>query len=264
MPITKQKSYILEVRPRDQPTASPIAYILVERQEVYEYVTDDLSSALKASIQIKYQWIGSAHVTRHDQGSFCGSYNNSFDRSVVSLTSSEPYRKGAVYVELSGLKGHRIGTYFFNAIVEWAKQWPEASVNKIELIEDHGHGDNKIRRNRLYEQFGIMFDYADTDCRTGHSLPMKAENLTTTDAWQENIDERQQLELLSETLCKNEELSKKLEDEQRSKNEQRDYIRGIEKSPLTWALKTTCRVHCNFILGSSFFAVMATVIWFKL
>lgn len=55
--------------------------------------------------------------------------------------------KGAVFLDLPGLDGQRIGTYLMNEIVQWVQQSPETTVNSIELLVGQAHGDNKAWRN---------------------------------------------------------------------------------------------------------------------
>lgn len=89
---------------------------------------------------------------------------------------------------LTGLRGFRVGTYLMAEIVTWARQWPLAEVMKIELSwqdEKLGahNGNNKVRRDRFYEQFGIEFIPSETESQiTARSKYMLAENLTTDDA----------------------------------------------------------------------------------
>ena len=75
------------------------------------------------------------------KGRFDGSYSRNFNS--VSLTSTS-MSKGAVFLDLPGLDGQRIGTYLMNEIVQWVQQWPETTVNSIELLAGQAHGDNKI------------------------------------------------------------------------------------------------------------------------
>ncbi|WP_456304785.1 hypothetical protein, partial [Acetobacter fabarum] len=65
-----------------------------------------------------------------------------------------------------------------NKIVEWATHWPDAEINQIKLFAHQGRGENKLRRNRFYEQFGIRFDYKDNTHAEGIARPMQARSLT--------------------------------------------------------------------------------------
>ncbi|MBN0147646.1 hypothetical protein JTL51_32530, partial [Pseudomonas aeruginosa] len=125
------------------------------------------------------------------------SYSRHFNS--VSLTSPS-MSKGAVFLDLPGLDGQRIGTYLMNEIVQWVQQWPEANVNGIELLAGQAHGDNKARRNWFYEQFGLVFDYTDPEHREGRSRPMLAGALVKVETWRQNITEHRMLDYLAAVL----------------------------------------------------------------
>lgn len=95
----------------------------------------------------------------------------------VSLTNHS-LNEGYVLLEDIGVLGDRMGTYLMNRIVGWAQNWPEADVWPINLRAGQALGENKERRNRFYEQFGIAFDFVDPLTRvSGQSRPMKAGEL---------------------------------------------------------------------------------------
>lgn len=56
------------------------------------------------------------------------------------------------------LQGRRIGTWVMNEVVGWAKQWPNARVEPIRLQHAQASPDNKHRRNKFYNQFGLRVD----------------------------------------------------------------------------------------------------------
>ena len=118
---------------------------------------------------------------------------------MVSLTSPA-MGSGAVFLDLPGLEGQRIGTYLFNEIVTWAQQWPDATVQGVRLEAGQSHGENKARRNWFYEQFGLVFDYSDPEHKSGRSQPMLVKNLIPVDAWKQNIRERRMQEYMAERL----------------------------------------------------------------
>ncbi|MBB2199106.1 hypothetical protein HLH44_16895 [Gluconacetobacter sp. 1c LMG 22058] len=64
-----------------------------------------------------------------------------------------------------------------NRVVTWARQWPDAEVNPITLLAHQARGDNTIRRNRFYEQFGIVFAYTDETKAAGTAREMRAGQL---------------------------------------------------------------------------------------
>jgi hypothetical protein len=104
----------------------------------------------------------------------------------VSLISAD-LSPGFVSLDLEGLKGLRIGTYLLNEIVCWAKQWPDATVDPLLLSVQQATPDNRDRRNRFYERFGVRFVYRTEDRFAGESLPMTAADLIPVESWKQNI-----------------------------------------------------------------------------
>ena len=234
---TKPRLYMLEVRDRAKPADAPIAWLLVERQETCRRDEHD-GSIREASIRISYERVESRHArTAVAKGWFSGGYSHGFiDGPSVSLTS-ESTGRGAVFLDLPGLHGQRIGTYFMNEIVTWAKQWPQAAVRSVELLEGQAHGDNKARRNRFYEQFGLQFDYRDPEHREGLSRPMRAEALTPVLSWEQNLRERDLRDWLADVLDETEYASAELVQRERAVAELLGERRRAEARPLRWALR---------------------------
>lgn len=94
-------------------------------------------------------------------------------------------------LDLAYLRGFHLGTYLQDEVVRWAKQWPNAAIRRISLSPVDSQDENRERRNRFYEQFGIQFDYADGR-KSGTSKPMQASELRPVDSsvWQQDITER--------------------------------------------------------------------------
>ena len=184
----KPSIYILSVRQREEPDAQPIAYLLIERNETIEYLTD--GSVYRASVHIEFEGIGSPYGPLiNGKGSFSGGFERNFTLGMIVSLTSTSCGEGSIFIEPTELQGHLVGTYFMNLIVGWAKQWPEAEVQKIKLVPEQPSKPNKDRRNRFYEQFGLVFDYADPDHLAGVSRPMLASMLTPSDAWRVNVRE---------------------------------------------------------------------------
>ena len=95
-----------------------------------------------------------------------------------------------------------------NEIVQWAKQWPEAQVIPIKLLEAQALTEaEKIRRNKFYENFGIQFEYDDPPKnKSGKSRPMLAGALKTNFSWQQNISVHSVLDTMLDLQTKNEQL----------------------------------------------------------
>ena len=258
----KPRIRILEVRPRNQPDADPIACILVEREENLE--CDRYGPALLcASLRLSFERILPKYDgIRDKQGYFEAGYHATFNK--VSLSSSQVWSRGGIFLDLSGLKGNRIGTYLMNEIVEWVKQWPDATVNSIELLEGQAYETNKERRNRFYEQFGLEFDFKDPATRKeGASRPMLARDLKTVDTWRENIREVDVLDYLSELVYREQMLSDEAKSQKEAIKNLIDDRRAAEKHPMWWALKTLWWQYCGFVVRAGIVAGLAALAWLR-
>lgn len=229
---TKPRVLVLEIRDRDKPDTPPIAWLLVEREETYRYDERD-KTIYEASIRLYWETIERKH-SRRMQGNqfFGGSYSRGFGgEPSVSLVS------GAVFFDPAELRGQRIGTYLMNEIVTWAKQWPNATVQSVELLAGQAQEDNKDRRNRFYERFGLVFDYRDPEHREGVSKPMPAEALTPVETWRANLKELDVRDYLADVLYENERLRHEISLRMRANESLSDEISNAEKRPLRWAFR---------------------------
>lgn len=188
---------VLTVRPVHNPELPPIAHLLVERRELKRLSPNN--EATESSLELCYQLLGTTRGVGIS-GCFGAHYMPGRDGAKTRLTTAHGGMFGAVFLDLPGLEGNRIGTYLMNEIVLWAKQWPDASIGTIELTSGQAGDSNRERRNRFYEQFNIEFDYDDEEHRSGKSRPLKAAQLTTTDAWQRNITLTSVVDFVNDTL----------------------------------------------------------------
>ncbi len=259
----KPRIYVLEVRAREQPDGSPLAWLLIERQEVLRRDDRD-GSIYEASIRISYERVESEHGHRVAwKGYFSGGYSRGFigDPS-VSLTS-ETTSKGAVFLDPQDLQGHRVGTYLMNEIVTWVRQWPEATVRSVELLEGQSHSENKARRNRFYEQFGLAFDYRDPEHREGSSRPMYASALTPVETWKTNIRERDVREFIGKVICDHERMKLELSQRERAVESLRSQIKQAEARPIRWALQRLWWRNAQMVFVSLLLSGLAALAWFK-
>ncbi|WP_051972266.1 hypothetical protein [Massilia sp. 9096] len=180
--------YVLEVRRQQTGTAEPVVdWVLVEKVQAVER---DLNTGTvqRAKLNIFY-WDLSGGADQRDapSGDFSASYEAIWN--LLSLTSGSLDTGGYVLVEPVRLRGAHLGTYLMNLVVSWAKQWPGTDVREIRLLAGDAGNDNRLRRNRFYEQFGIKFDFDDASMSAGSSQPMKADNLVEVTAWKQSITE---------------------------------------------------------------------------
>jgi GNAT superfamily N-acetyltransferase len=259
--FTKPRIQVLEIKHRDRPHTEPMAWLLVERQETYRHDPQD-GTLLEASISIFYQRI-TARYSHQDggKGHFEGNYsklNNS-----VSLTSASTY-KGAVFLDLPSLEGQRIGTYLMNEIVRWVQRWPEATVKSVELVSGQAGEDNKERRNRFYEQFGLVFDYTDAEHREGRSRPMLVGELTSVETWKKNIIERRMFDYLADTLYAEQRASSEMAQRNRSCDNIIAERRQAEAKPIRWALKILYYQYGGILAWGVVLTLLVAVVWSNL
>jgi len=236
----KPRILLLEVRPRENPDAAPFARILVEREATYKSEADETIS--EASIRLSYQLISSEYRgVNLDAGSFSGGYSKVFNR--VSLTAASVSDGGGVFLDPEDLRGQRIGTYLMSEVVQWVQRWPDAEVNSVELVPWQANEQmNKVRRNQMYEQIGLRFDYIDGDERNrGYSRPMRTGDLTVVNTWKKNIRELNILEHLCDTQRRLEFVSNELRiQKMAARRFSQDYLK-MEATPLRWALGVLLR-----------------------
>lgn len=239
----KPRIYVLEVRNKDRPDDKAMAWLYVEREETYEYDPQD-NTVYKASIRLSYERVGSKRsLQKPSAGYFAASYSRISNR--VSLTN------GAVFLDLHGLYGQRIGTYLMNEIIQWAKQWPTASVKSIELFVGQADEENKERRNWFYEQFGLVFDYTDPEHCAGKSRPILVEALVNVETWKQNITELQMTDYQADVLQAKEKALKDLQDSENHRATLLAERDQAEAHPLRWAFSQLSS-RCKHILMSLF------------
>lgn len=256
----KPRILVLEIKDKDRPDDKALGWVLVEREETYR--RDPRDGTYEASIRLSYQRI-TAKFSHRDagKGRFDGSYSRNFNS--VSLTSTS-VSKGAVFLDLPGLDGQRIGTYLMNEIVLWVQQWPETTVNSIELLAGQAHGDNKARRNWFYEQFGLVFDYTDPEHREGRSRPMLAGALVKVETWKQNITEHRMLDYLATVLYAEERATSELQARDRACAQLIAERRRAEARPVRWVLRRLYIDYASIVLAGLVLTALVVMAWIKM
>lgn len=227
--------YALEVIDHRRPNRPVAATILVERVETVERDRD--GRLLRAMLSLHFRRMRPADEKGHfdRRPAFSGCYEPYTPDGPLTVLTSGSVSNGAVFLDLPGLEGLRIGTYLMNQIVVWAKQWPDAAVRPVTLLASQGHDENRDRRNRFYEQFGLTFDYSDGDRRAGQSRPMSASALVPTEAWRANLRIIPIEELLGELLTEKKRLTVDLASRTRALNDLKEsHLRAV-RHPIWWA-----------------------------
>ncbi|MBC2770213.1 hypothetical protein [Pusillimonas minor] len=191
------------------------------------------------SISLRYFELeaGSGGLVAHP---FTGRYSRSADGTEsVSLTG------GSVGLGAAYLRGNRLGTYLQDEIVRWARQWPQAIVQPIVLSDTDAYDENKSRRNRYYEQFGITFDYSGPECSSGASRPVLAGALTpvSSDVWQKSIKEYDLIDYLRRYSAEKIKLLRDIQKLHANLDFQQQVIRDSQSRPFRWAMRHFAHRH---------------------
>lgn len=251
------ESYILIVRSRLDPSGRVVTKLLINLNETRKYGAD--GEVEKAHLRICYRVIGAAlSGGRAQTYEFPACYVRSCgEGGRICLTGSSPFQ-GAVFLEPDGLQGNRVGSFIMNKIVKWATNWPDAEINQIKLFAHQGRGENKLRRNRFYEQFGIRFDYKDNTHAEGIARPMQARSLTPWTQLPDNLSVMK----LDEFLDEQEECLLKTQLDQRAHQRQIENLYSETTHafdhPVWFATKTIWAKHNHLIVGAF---IIGGLIW---
>ena len=230
-----QPVYVLKVR---RSTAYPCREMIfvVYREEVV--TSFSCGTPKRHSLHFRYREVESPY-SRHDGGTFEAYYEPSYrgracdDR--ISLTG------GSVMIPHVKHRGIHLGTYFMNQVVAWARQWPDVMVNPIYISPVDGYEENRERRNRFYEQFGLVFNYTDAGRGSGYSVSIPSGLLNLTGAWRCTITECLLEDYLGAALCENEQLTFDLQMARDSSARWVDELSRAEAHPLVWGMRTFIR-----------------------
>lgn len=234
--------------------------LLVERKVTLEL---DGARILNARLNIDYRCIAARYCTAiRGHGSFSAHYSAGFEGEPrVSLVSSI-FSDGAFYIDPEELRGHGVGTYFLNEIVKWAKQWPDAIVCSIKLLAAQACAENKNRRNRVYEQFGLIIDYADPDRLAGVTRVMSASALKLVNV-KDNIQVLSVPEWMSEALTHERDMHFETLRREKVISELRQELDEARSKPITWGVRTWWWKHAPNVYSYFFVAGFGLLLWFK-
>ena len=234
----KPSTYVVEVRSKSAQDGDPIAYLLIHREE-RQRLDERNGSVFDANIRITYTELIPTELSWQtaQNGWFNAAYTKLGNEPVISLTATDPYSLAYVIVEIERIRGQRFGTYLMDEIVTWAKRWPEASVLPVHLLEGQAYEENKDRRNRFYERFGIEFDYADDNKKAGKSKPMLGVQLLNVNSWKENIRELDLHGYMTFVLTERRIQGREISELQRQLEWRRAYMDNVRAAPFRWAFE---------------------------
>lgn len=229
---TEPHYFILEVKDKKNPSGPTLHWVMVKREENYD--TRE-GTAHNARLKLKYRVLGEHGP--HERGSFFAGYRRNHDGTEVVSLSSTSIRDGGIFLDPSHLRSKRIGTYFMNEIVAWVKQWPNATVNPIKLINSDTTTQSNIRRNRYYERFGLVFHYHADKSMPTQSEPVLTKDLNQVESWKENIREHDWIEALDKLIATHNDLSLELQSTQKTIEALAQEHLEITSKPIRWALR---------------------------
>jgi GNAT superfamily N-acetyltransferase len=247
--------YILEALHTDRPDGPPSDALIVERVETVCLCKD--GTAADAQIRISFQRLNSAGARGPNEcGFFDGRYVRGFGEEPADLSLTG----GAVEVPYP-LRGKGIGTYFMNEVVTWGKQWPDAEVRQIKLSPRDGTPENKDRRNRFYEQFGLKLIFSDPEHRGGRSSVIKSADLNTVDSWMTRVRTRTVDEFISDLLQQTDALKRETSSQSGRIEHLRGRIDAAEKRPVRWAARQLWYRWSGIVMPLTFFGLIGYGIW---
>jgi hypothetical protein len=263
-PITenaKSRIYVLHVYALEL-VGKPIASILVEHVE--KFVRDSNGLIVEASVRIHYELITrSRNYHRQPGGDFSGCYFRNFEGNERVSITSPSMSTGAVFLDLPGLEGCRIGTYLMNEIASWVKQWPDADLKPIGLLAGQADSENKERRNRFYQQFGIEFEFTNSFQTEGFSKPMCAGQLINSEKWKSRIKVIDAREYLANILDENLNFEFEVENLRRAKSEAQEDYKKAARHPVIFMLQRLWFKYNEELLTTSFFGFIGWIVYFK-
>jgi hypothetical protein len=114
------------------------------------------------------------------------------------------------------------------------------SSRTVSLSPVDGSSENKDRRNRFYEQFGLQFNYSDPDLRGGVSQPMPASDLQPVDALKDYVQILTVSDFIGARLRETERLQRTTATQLLGINQLQSVVDEARKKPLRWAARQLC------------------------
>lgn len=156
---TEREWRVLEIEDDEHPDTPHIIGVEIERSVWKSPPLASGTITLRA-----YGLAGAAGDVTGEHGRFLGAFGGHFDLN-ANPTASTYTLTGGNMVLAEDLRGLRIGTYLQNEVVRWSKaQDAPGLIVPIGLSpNDALTTGERDRRNRFYEQFGIVFDWTPAD-----------------------------------------------------------------------------------------------------
>lgn len=213
---------------------------------------------IRSEIRLKYEVIepSRTHTSNLTHDDDPNVFAASYAAGAISLTNGEP-----LFLDPKELRGQRIGTYLMNEVVTWAHQWPHARVRRIRLLPGQADNDNKERRNRFYERFGIVFDYDDDSTRqTGLSRAMQAKDLSTVEPLEKNVLKHTLADFVGGLMLERNLLRQKLTKLEANQNRLSAQLKEARDYPVRWAALRVWWQSAHWLIPMGIVAALATVL----
>ncbi len=106
-------------------------------------------------------------------------YQQAYRSKSILIENKVKLVLGGIFVDPDFLRGNHVGTWLFNRIVLWAKQFSTATVASIDEIGENFTNWDKLREVRLkfYRQFGLTVH--ESPHSWAHTEPMPVSELKT-------------------------------------------------------------------------------------
>ena len=132
------------------------------------------------------------------------------------------------------------------------------------LASDAGDAQNRLRRNRFYEGFGLEFDFTDKDNSAGVSRSILAGNLKEVTTWAQTISGHDLSRYLRAAFSDAEETAVSPRIQARNCEELCEELRFAERHPVRWIARAWLRNHPAGIAIAVVGIVTVAWSWFKL
>lgn len=116
------------------------------------------------------------------------SFNTLYEPGRVSVSCLDPFRTGAVNLDLPEVRGWRIGTFLLDEVIGWLQHNAPSTAEAAPLYlsrADAADVANRLARNRLWISHGFRF--SSDDPIDGPSQPITLGELRRVETWRENI-----------------------------------------------------------------------------
>lgn len=181
-----------------------------------------------------------------------------FDASYNAYQNSVSLVASVLFLDPDYLRGHGIGSCLMNRIIDWAGEWPDATISPIDIFDPDP--DIVARRRNFYGRFGLEFDD-----KNGRPI-MK--QILVKDVNKDETETSNRIFELSDglmLLCKaRERFSDDLSRKATAYDSLRETYTSFTSSPLRTGISYWLSLNLFRIIVCGFAALMGVIIWLSL